>query len=116
MVVRYIAHPVRPLSGESLDANIEKALRWLEWALRRWPKDAAIAPWISECQLFDEADELVREAGLRRCEAVVARCDELILCGGRISSGMARERKVADYEGLNVVDMSELVEPPRSEA
>jgi hypothetical protein len=115
-MVRYLCHPVRPAPGESLDENIERALRWLAWALRRWPNEATIAPWLSEVQLLDESDELVREAGLRRCEAVVARCDELLLCGGRISSGMRRERLIAEYEGINIVDMSELVEPPRSEA
>lgn len=116
-MIRYMAHPVRPLPGETLDANVERALRWLEWALRRWPRDATIAPWLSEVALFDESDDRERELGLRRCELVVARCDELILCGGRISSGMRRERKVADYEGINVVDLTPLGdEPPEGNA
>jgi hypothetical protein len=93
-------------------------MRWYRWARVRWPEDVIVCQWLLDlhAKTDDDADPRQREAGLRRCEVQVARCDELILCGGRISSGMARERKVADYEGINVVDMSELVEPPRSEA
>lgn len=112
MRVRYLAHPVRPQDGETLDGNVEQALLWYLWALSRWPGDVVCAPWITEVQILDDSDEEERAAGLARCEAMVARCDELVLCGGRISPGMERERRAALRQGIAITDLTELGSRP----
>lgn len=42
-------------------------------------------------QMLDDAEPTEREIGLRLGHRVLEVCDELWLCGGRVSSGMARE-------------------------
>jgi len=41
--------------------------------------------------MLDDAEPTEREIGLRLGHRVLEVCDELWLCGGRVSSGMARE-------------------------
>lgn len=75
-------------------ANLERAMRWLAWLRKSFPETTFIAPWIADIQAAgDDADPdpSQREAGLVDCCAVVERCDGIVLCGGRISSGMRRE-------------------------
>jgi hypothetical protein len=76
-----------------LQANIQRALRWLAWLRKSFPRITFIAPWIATIESLhgDDSHEL-REAGLVDDCAVVERCDGIVLCGGRVSSGMARER------------------------
>lgn len=112
--VIYMAHPVAPTKEEielvcqgagkpelwtesvcakaAMSANIDRALRWLRWLRRSFPETTFIAPWIAAIQSGeDDADPAQREAGLVDCCAVVARCDGIVLVGGRISSGMRME-------------------------
>lgn len=87
--VLYMAHPV---SGD-VKANIHRALNWLSWLRRSFPETTFIAPWIVGIMSGeDDADPAQREAGLVDCCAVVERCDGIVLVGGRVSTGMARER------------------------
>lgn len=76
----------------ALDANLQRAMRWLAWLRRSFPQDTFIAPWIATVMSLhgDDSPEL-REAGLVDDCAVVERCDGIVLCGSRISSGMRRE-------------------------
>jgi hypothetical protein len=118
--VLYVAHPVAPLRDEVntlvarggidekragmrlVDENLQRAMRWLSWLRRAFPKTTFIAPWISSILAgADDSDPAQREAGLVDCCAVVERCDGIVLCGGRISSGMRREMEhgVAFNEG-----------------
>jgi hypothetical protein len=53
-----------------------------------------------------------REDGLRRDCAVVAKCDEVWLVGGRISAGMLREATAARWAGRAVFDFTKLGDEP----
>lgn len=107
--VLYVAHPLAPTreeiaagprfavengwgSDHAIRRNIDLALRWLAWLRRSFPQDTFIAPWIATVMSLhgDDSSEL-REAGLVDDCAVVERCDGIVLCGSRISSGMRRE-------------------------
>jgi hypothetical protein len=105
MRVLYLAHPV---SGD-VPGNLLRARRWLRWAQTAFSSCVVIAPWILALELGDDdANPEHRERGLARDEAVVARCDAVLLVGGRVSEGMAREAKVAKA----VVDLTWMgVEP-----
>jgi hypothetical protein len=104
--VLYLAHPV----GGDVDGNLARALRWLAWTRRTFDDVTIIAPWIaSVLSGEDDSDPAQREAGLVDCEAVVQLCDAIVLVGGRISSGMERERAVASA----VIDWTSAgAEPP----
>ncbi len=92
--VFYMAHPV---SGD-VDGNIKRALQWLAWLRRSFPAVTFIAPWIAGLMSGDDdSDPAQREAGLVDCCAAVERCNGAVFVGGRISSGMARERRHAKH-------------------
>lgn len=94
MMLLYMAAPVGASTVAHIHLNLERAKRWL-WYLRRTrPDDTIVAPWIVDVEvaIANSGDEAThRERGLRDCEAVIARCDGLIVCGGTLSAGMARE-------------------------
>jgi hypothetical protein len=102
--VVYLAHPV---SGD-VPGNLARAKRWLRWAQHFMPGAVVIAPWILALDLGMEDDDVHRERGLLRDEAVVRRCDVILLVGGRVSGGMCREAKVAG----EVWDWTHLGEEP----
>lgn len=82
-----------PLDRMQVECNRLRALRWIRWRTERC--DVALcAPWIPYVETLPDGGEW-RERGLRDDCAMVARCDGIILVGGRISSGMARERDAA---------------------
>lgn len=112
--VLYVAHPLAPTDAEiaqqpssiainlidgspdtrALKANLDRALRWLAWLRKSFPETTFIAPWIATVMSLDGDDSPgLREAGLFDDCAVVERCDGIVLCGARISSGMQRERE-----------------------
>lgn len=133
--VLYVAHPLSPLSTDvdyqlatfghlisdpckvdgahrlAIDANLARAKRWLTWLRRTFPAITFIAPWITAIESdADDSDEAQRSAGLRDDCRVVNRCDGIVLCGGRVSSGMATESARARV----VFDLTHLgAEPPR---
>ncbi len=84
---------VSEISKEIINANITRALAWLAWLRKSFPETTFIAPWIAAIQSGeDDLDPKAREAGLVDACAVIERCDGIVLCGVRVSSGMARER------------------------
>lgn len=114
--------------GFSVRANLQRALRWLAWLRKSFPETTFIAPWIATVMSLDGDDSPeLREAGLVDDCAVVERCDGIVLCGGRISSGMRREMehgkarggplRIADQLGyaeeFQVYDLSEIDEATR---
>lgn len=103
--VLYMAHPLGAPEAAGVRANLERAMRWLAWLRRTFPETTFIAPWIATVLAgADEHDPVQREAGLVDDCAVVERCDGIVLCGGRESSGMTREatraRRAWDLTGL----------------
>lgn len=113
--VVYVAHP---LSGD-IERNVASAKLWVRAAI-----DAGYAPLAPYLTLIDgiliEPDD--RDIGLEIDFAVVARCDELWLCGDRISAGMSLERDAARQAGVRVVrlfsraDIPPLDEPLEEES
>jgi ParB/RepB/Spo0J family partition protein len=57
-------------------------------------------------------DETHRERGLAIDKALVVRCDEVWLCGGRVSPGMREEARTAVAFGLPVFDLTYLGDEP----
>lgn len=114
MKVIFLAHPVRDVDGYTLEQNLERAERWYRWICDSFPGVSPVAPWIISCRVFDDADADQRDAGLVRNEAVIEACDEVWLVGGRVTSGMARERDHALASGKPVIDMTSHLglEPP----
>jgi hypothetical protein len=94
-VILWMAHPVSAPTTDGIYANIARATRWLAYLRATRPDDTIIAPWVTwvEIELARDGRELptTREKGLQDCEAVVARCDGLVVVGGRLTAGMARE-------------------------
>lgn len=91
-----VHHPIlnEVRQGWALEANLNRALRWLAWLRKPFPETTFIAPWIATVMSLDgDHSPGPREAGLVDDCAVVERCDGIVLCGARISSGMQRERE-----------------------
>ena len=109
MKLLYLAAPI---SGD-VSANIDRALRWLAFLARTMPENAVTAPWVSNLLAGeDDNDPKQRERGLRNCCAIASRFDGVILVGGRVSAGMARERVAAEQAGKLVIDLTWMGEEP----
>lgn len=107
--IAYLCHPV---SGD-VQGNIARALRWLEYMRRSEPEVATVAPWIAGLLSGEDDDNPnARARAIRECAAMAARCDRVILCGGRVSAGMAIERDACVAAGGSVVDLTHLGEEP----
>jgi hypothetical protein len=128
-VIVYLAHPVAPtpeqlqrfarspffpsadLSEVAVNANLASARRWLRFLVLN--TDWAIsAPWMPYVEALGEDGGAMRERGLRDDCMMAARCDAIALTGGRISSGMARERDAAMRVGRAVIDLTDLGSSP----
>lgn len=108
----YLAHPVSPLDGETVESNLASAERWLVGLSARNPDAVFLAPWIQALRLGigDDSDPVSRELGLQGCEAVAAACDEIVLCGPRVSRGMARERSACGGRAWRLQDHAETLD------
>jgi hypothetical protein len=107
----YIAHPLHAPTREGIEQNRRNASKWAAWAARHGV--APMAMWIVLSGEWAETPEN-RELGLRIDEHQVDLCDEIWLCGGRISSGMEREIARARKRGVRVVDFTSFGENPPS--
>lgn len=110
MKVIYLAHPAGADTPEEHLANLARAKRWFRWAA--FQGVAVIADWIIYCEVWDDFDEAQRAMGLDHDDAMIARCDEYWMVGGRISKGMDRGRSKAWAEGMEVVDLTSLGDEP----
>jgi hypothetical protein len=131
-LVVYLAHPVAP-SQANLDAlwqwdnvtderrsemaverNLVSARIWLRWLVEH--TDWAISmPWMPYVETLNDATGSHRMRGLRDDCLMATRCDAIILCGGRISSGMAMERDAVQKAGKAVVSLIDLGTLPPGE-
>ena len=102
----YLAHPVRGEKRTDIDINLLMAKHWLRWAIDNHPTRTFIAPWIPECEVFNESDDSQRERALKRCLSVIGRCDEVWLCGPTISAGMYQEANHAHSLDIPVLDLT----------
>lgn len=107
----YVAHPVG-VEPERTE-NLERTRRWLRYLIAIYPDRAFALPWLPYCQVLDETP-VNRARGIADDLAMLVRCDEIFLVGGRVSPGMAAEVDVAVRAGLEVLDLTALgPEPPR---
>lgn len=83
--------------------NRERARAWVRFAFDRG--FSPVADWLLLTSMYDESH---RVQGLRADCALVERCDELWLCGARLSSGMVMEAEHAREHGVPVVDFTPL--------
>lgn len=120
-LVAYLAHPVGAPDEAGVQANVQRGLRWLRWLVER--TDLAVtAPWVGHVLAFlgTDADanagtgavHPIRARGMRDNLAVVDRCDLVVLCGDRVSSGMAEERDGGAIASCDLTVYG-LAEPPQ---
>jgi len=75
---------------------------------------AAIAPHLLYPQILDDNIPTQREIGIRMGLRVLASCDELWICGSRISHGMSCEIAEAERLGIPIRNISaELIQGGR---
>ncbi len=102
-MIYYLAHPVRPVDGETLEGNLAAALRWLHFFNLHgweWHMDV-IAPWLAELMVpvvdRDAYEAKQRTAAMARNLRVAGCCMGIVLCGPRLSTGMSEE--LAEFAG-----------------
>jgi len=100
--VVYIAHPLG--SGPDREANRQNAAAWCSWAVMHF-NVTTVADWVVLSGVLSEDH---RDLGLECDLALVERCDELWLVGGRVSPGMEIERAHAIAFGVVVRDFTAL--------
>jgi hypothetical protein len=83
----YVAHPLG--AGTDREQNRANAARWCGWIAKTF-RVATVADWIVLSGVWDESPEN-RALGLEIDKALIERCDELWMVGGRVSEGMAIE-------------------------
>lgn len=116
MNVYYLCAPVSAPTPDGIKANLERAVAWLRYLRNAWPTRTVIAPWLVPLLtgIDDDTDPESRARGLVDCERVAARCDGVVLVGGRVSVGMERERAACVAAGGVVIDLTPLgAEPPK---
>lgn len=116
--VWYMAHPVSqdvdPASEtfgkrgpQFFRRNIDNAKLWLAWLMSNDRSRVYIAPWITEVQLVDEnMMTTTYDEALLDDEEIVRRLDGIILVGGAITEGMARERRINELYGRPEINLS----------
>ena len=88
----YLAHPLSAPTREGIEANRKKAAEWAAWL---WKQGFSVeCSWIVCTSVLEETPEN-RALGLKSDCEQVRRCDVMVLCGPRISSGMLLEASVA---------------------
>ena len=94
--VVYIASP---LSGD-IEQNLQFARLACRYAMAQGA--APFAPHLLYTQMLDDSRPEERKLGIDMGSRMLERCDELWLCGDRISHGMAGEKKLAEALGIPV--------------
>ena len=96
----YIASPY---AGD-VEKNVEFAKAACRYAMEQ--NCTPIAVHLLYPQYLDDNDPIQRESGLCMGHRVLEACDELWLCGSRISTGMAMELQEAQKLGIPVREIS----------
>lgn len=92
----YIASPY---AGD-IEKNVAFAQRACRYAIHQGY--IPIAVHLLYPQMLDDGEPAERELGLQLGQQLLRRCDELWVCGDRISSGMAREISEANHLSIPV--------------
>lgn len=115
--VYYVAHPV---AGD-VAQNARRARQWLAWLMDGEPEVAFVAPWLPYVDAFierfggiDDQGSIFRARCMLDNRTLIARCDGIVLCGGRVSDGMKLELAALQLHAA-VIDLTHLgAEPPTS--
>lgn len=95
--------------------NLQRALRWWRWLHIGLPDVVWTMPWYVNVTANGEGDPVLIERGLRDDCEIARRCDALMACGPRISSGMAREGRAVHDVGRELFQIDGILkEPPRT--
>lgn len=92
----YIASP---LSGD-VEQNLEFARKACRFAIER--EVTPFAPHLLYTQMLDDSSPADRQLGIDMGNQMLELCDELWLCGDRISEGMANEKELAEQLGISI--------------
>lgn len=108
--------PVRHVEDKAaiVTFNINRALRWWRWLHLGIPDVVWAMSWFVNVTANGEADPVLIERGLRDDCEVVRRCDALMACGQRVSSGMRREAEAAHHVGLELFQIVGINREPPS--
>ncbi len=96
----YIASP---LSGD-IEHNLDLARRACRYAMTQGV--IPFAPHLLYTQMLDDRDPVERQLGIDMGSQILSLCEELWLCGDRISTGMEGERKLAEEWNIPVRQIS----------
>lgn len=99
MTERKLVYIASPYAGD-VQENILAAQNACRYAMAQGA--VPIAVHLMYPQILDDSSPGDREAGLQMGIRVLKACDELWLCGGRISAGMQRELDAAVQLGIPV--------------
>lgn len=102
MKIVYIAHPLG--SGQDREANRALATKWVVWAANQGV--APIASWIL---IASEWQEDRKTEGLEIDCRLIDVCEEVWLCGPRISPGMTVESLYAEKLGIPIRHIVEMI-------
>lgn len=108
--VVYLCHPLNAPTREGIEANRKEAARWAAFFATYFD----VAPecsWIVLTGELEETDEN-RATGLAIDLALVARCDELVMVGPRVSEGMLLESEHAKKLGKPVYNLTRIGRDP----
>lgn len=78
---------------------------WFRWAAKL-ETVIPVAPYITVIMALDDNDPDERLAGMAISNRILKYCDELWLCGSKISDGMNTERQTAKRRDIPVVDLT----------
>jgi len=92
-MTRPLIYIASPLSGD-VERNLEFARRACRYAIAQGV--TPFAPHLLYTQMLDDGSPAERQLGIDMGGQMLRLCDELWLCGDRISPGMAGEKELAE--------------------
>ena len=101
--MRKLVYIASPLSG-NVEQNLDFARQACRYAIEQGVNP--FAPHLLYTQMLDDSSAEERQLGLDLGNEMLKRCEELWLCGDRISAGMAGEREMANELGIPVKAVS----------
>lgn len=109
MSLIYICSPLR---GE-IEENIKKANEYSRQTAMQG--DCPVAPHCLFTQYLDDNKPQERELGIKMGLELLEHCDELLVCGDRISDGMKAEIQKADSIGIPIRSLTMPMEKVKEE-
>ncbi len=97
----YIAHPLGQEGDRERNRRAAGAI--MANLQEEFPDRVFVASWITLAEYWSETP-ILRNMGLEADKALIEHCDEIWLCGNRLSPGMAIELEHAKTCGLAIVD------------